>query len=339
MQVRVKNKYNNWQPAPSLVIKDKQLLDTIYTRGYDVIKGLNNEQLEKLQNLFNQEHQLEVKDGGMFYSLYSKDYEYRKRIHDEIQQILSPLLEDLFKDYKNVINSFVVKAPGPKSEFYVHQDTTAVDEFKHSPLSLWIPLHDITIENGAMCLVEKTHWFFSPYRGVSFNFPFTKINETVKPYLKPIPLKKGEILLFDPRVIHNSLANNSQSHRIAIICGIFHLDAKFITCFKDPNESNSPVELYEHDDDYLLKYPNFFYNCHERPVSGNVLDKVNADNHDMPAEEFIELCETNQVERPDFIASYAALQCNMIAEPDGVNKFEVAAAEPKKGFFSKLFSK
>jgi len=344
MSIQVKGKYYNWEPVVSSVIKDKQLSENIYSRGYEKIRVLSEEQLEQLQNIFNREHKLEIKDGGMFYSLYSKDYDYRKRVNDEIQQILLPIFEKLFVNYKNVINSFVIKAPGPKSEFYVHQDTTAMDEYQGSPLSLWIPLHDITTENGAMCIIEKTHWFFSPYRGVSFNFPFTKINNTVKDYLQPITLKKGEILIFDPRLIHNSLANQTSDPRIAIVAGIFPKDAKFNTCFKDPNISNSPIEIYEHEDDYLLKYPNFFYNCHERPVSGVKINEIPFDEKEMSSDEFIELCELNQIPKQEFIIKYSEEKCQMIAEPDGVNKFESpekkeVTSNAKKGFFSKLFSR
>jgi Phytanoyl-CoA dioxygenase (PhyH) len=343
MNIQVKNSYYNWQPIPSTVIKDKKLADTILNKGYDVLDILSEEQVDQLKSIFDKEHQLEIKDGGMFYSLYSKDYDYRKRVNDQIHEILTPLLESLFVDYKNVINSFVIKAPGPKSEFYVHQDTTAMDEFAGSPLSLWIPLHDITTQNGSMCLIEKTHWFFSPYRGVSFSFPFSKINNTIKDYLKPITLKKGEILIFDPRLIHNSLANQSNEHRLAIVCGIFPKDAKFNTCFKDPNIANAHIEIYEHDDDYLLKYPNFFYNCHERPVSGNKIKDIEVHEKEMDAEEFIELCKLNQIPKQEFIAQYAEDKCQMIAEPDGINKFDESPKEEtvsaKKGFFAKLFNR
>lgn len=343
MNITVKNAFYNWSPVRSSVIKDEQIAENIYTKGYEVLTLFNEEQIDQLNTLFQREHKLEVKDGGMFYTLYSKDYEYRKRVHEEIQAIITPTLERLFNNYKNVINSFVVKAPGPKSEFYVHQDTTAMDEYKGSPLSLWIPLHDITTQNGAMCLIEKTHWFFSPYRGVSFNFPFTKINNTVKDYLKPITLKKGEVLMFDPRLIHNSLANQTNKHRIAIVCGIFPSEAKFSTCYKDPNNPNAPIEIYEHEDDYLLKYPNFFYNCHERPVSGIKTHNIEVNEKEMTAEEFIDLCTLNNIPKQEFITQYALEKCQMIAEPDGINKFENTAeskvVDVKKGFLSRLFSR
>lgn len=52
----------------------------------------------------------------MFYSIYSQDIEYRKDVNNKIQTILSSKLDSfLVKDeYKNVINSFIVKFSGKK---------------------------------------------------------------------------------------------------------------------------------------------------------------------------------------------------------------------------------
>ena len=347
MSITVKRNYLDWKPVKHVVFKDDALADEIHTTGFSTFDGLSIEQLTSLNDLFNAEHSFDVKEGGMFYSMYSRDKEYRKRVHETIGEILKPTFEAHFKDYKNVVNAFVVKLPGEKSEFYVHQDTTAIDEFQHSPLSLWIPLHDITPENGALAIIQKTHWFFSPFRGVSFGFPFKKINDTIKKYLKPIFMKAGEVMCFDNRIIHNSLANTSNQPRIAVICGIFPKEASFQTCYRAPEE-NSPVEMYSHDDNYMMDYPHFFYNCTDRPHFGEK-GKVEARIFpEMGAEEFEELCALNEIEIVDQVdgAEPTTTNCQLIAEPDGVNRFEEADAEvaamvkvntPKsKGLFSFL---
>lgn len=339
--------YLNWQPVKHIVFKDNALRDVIHTRGYSTFEALSEEQLQRLHTLFQEEHSFDVKDGGMFYSMYSRDKAYRMRVHETIAEILAPTLESYFKDYKNVVNAFVVKLPGEKSEFYVHQDTTAVDEFLFSPLSLWIPLHDITPENGALAVIEKTHWFFSPYRGVSFAFPFKNINDTIKKYLKPVYMKAGEILCFDNRIIHNSLANTSDQPRIAVICGIFPKEANFQTCYREPKE-NSPIELYSHDDNYMMDYPHFFYNCTDRPHFGEKGKIVSTIFPEMGAEEFEEICALNEIEVVNALegAEATTTNCQLIAEPDGINRFAEADAEvaelikmksPKrKGIFSFL---
>ncbi|MDG1332100.1 MAG: phytanoyl-CoA dioxygenase family protein [Crocinitomicaceae bacterium] len=347
MAITVKRNYLNWKPVKHVVFKDDELAEQIHSTGFSTFEGLSAEQLSQLNDLFDAEHSFDVKEGGMFYSMYSRDKEYRKRVHETIAKILQPTLERQFKDYKNVVNAFVVKLPGEKSEFYVHQDTTAMDEFRFSPLSLWIPLHDITPENGALAIIVKTHWFFSPYRGVSFAFPFKKINDTIKKYLKPVFMKAGEVMCFDNRIIHNSMANTSDKPRIAVICGIFPKEATFQTCYRAPEE-NSPIELYNHPDSYMMDYPHFFYNCTDRPHFG---EKGKIEQNifpEMDAQEFEELCNLNGIEIANELndAEATTTNCQLIAEPDGVNRFEEADAElaalvqsqalKSKGFFSFL---
>ncbi len=328
MAINVRQKYLDWKPVKHVVFKDDTLCDVIHTKGHLTIEALSEYQLKRLNALFAQEHSFDLKDGGMFYSMYSRDKEYRMRVHETIAEILAPTLDVHFKDFKNVVNAFVVKLPGEKSEFYVHQDTTAIDEFKHSPLSLWIPLQDITETNGALAVIEKTHWFFSPYRGVSFGFPFKKINDTIKKYLKPVYMKAGEIMCFDNRIIHNSLKNASDQPRIAVICGIFPKEAKFQTCYRAPEE-NSPVEFYTHEDDYMMNYPHFFYNCTDRPHSGEKSGEETQLFPEMNAEEFKELCALNGILEVNrvYTAEPTTTNCDLIAEPDGINRFADVDAE------------
>ncbi len=332
----------NWQPVKHSVFKDEELADRIHENGYAVLPLLTEDQVDQIMEIYQREHSISAEQGGMFYSMYSSDNDYRLRVHEEIQAILQPMLETHFKHYKNIVNSFVVKMSGDQSEFYVHQDTTAMDEFRYSPLSLWIPLHDITSENGALTVIEKTHWMFSPYRGVSFPFPFSGILNTVRRYLKPIYMKKGEVLVFDPRIVHNSMKNTSGKDRIAVICGIFDQDTRFVSCYKDPAVKNSPIELYEHEDDYVLKYANFFYDCHVRPTSGVKTGEVEDQFPQMEEAEFVALCDELGIATSNILDSESGVQCHLVAEPDGINKPELVCATPPveqpaekpKGFFS-----
>lgn len=334
----------HWKPQRHTVFKDPELAERIHQEGYAVLPLLDEQTLNELRNLYASEHNLDVENGGMFYTMYSSDLDYRMRVHEKIQTLLTPILEQHFQKYKNVVNSFVVKMSGEESEFYVHQDTSAIDEFQFSPLSLWIPLHDITDKNGALTIIEKTHWFFSPYRGVSFAFPFKNILNTVRKYLKPVYMKAGEVLVFDPRIIHNSQKNTSGEDRVAVICGVFDQNVQLETCFKDPSNEWNPIEVYAHDDDYVLRYPNFFYDCHVRPTSGTKVREVEDLFPQMSADEFVELCTLNGIREMNLLGDESGIPCQMIAEPDGVNKSELACTvemaetvpEKRGGLFSWL---
>lgn len=324
MKIKTIEKYKNWSPLPHSIIKDPSIKEEINHHGFKIVDCLDQFQIQQLKDIFQEEHDFKMGDGGMFYSMYSRDKEYRSRVHHKIKDVLEPVLDQFFCEYKNVINAFVVKLPGERSEFYLHQDTTGLDEFKYSPLSLWIPLQDISQENGALSLVPKSHWFFSPYRSVTLPFPFKEIAGTVKKYLKPIFMKTGEVLFFDNRVVHNSALNKSTEPRIAIICGLFPKEAPFRTIYNDPNKKEKALSIYEHDENYLLEYEHFFYDCTSRPESGAIVDQVDNDFPNMTAAQFEQLCKINDIESVQALqhVENTTANCELIAEPDGINKFE-----------------
>ena len=329
MAVQTLSNYKNWKPVLHSVIKDKSLAEEIHEKGFAVRPFLNNSQLDEIRGFYEKEHQLQIKDGGMFYSLYSKDLEYRKRVHETINGILKNTLDEHFSGYKNIVNTFITKASGPQSEFYVHQDTTALDEFKYSPLSVWIPLQDITPDNGALGVIEKTHWFFSPYRGITIPSPFQKINNTLKEYLNPIYLKAGEAIIFDSRIVHNSLQNISGSDRLVALCGIFPKEAEFITCFKEPLPE-SKIEIIKQDDAYILENESFYYDCHTRPAKGELINKVENDFPEMDSVTFEKLCEINSIPKINALENIANTHCQFIAEPTGINFTQETATHKEK---------
>lgn len=302
-----------WQPVRHTIFKNDELADTIHKTGFAVVSFLNEEQLAALKDLYHQTHNIEERKGGMFYSVYSQDLEYRTHIHHQIETIIDTALRAYIQDYKTIINSFIVKASGPESEFYVHQDTTGLDEWKYSPLSFWIPLTDITKDNGALCLMPQSQWLFSPYRSISFDPPFQNIVSKVRGYLEPIYMKAGQALIFDNRVIHNSLPNLSGHERVVVMSGVFPKNAELITCFKA--ETDAPIELIAHEDDYLLKNMNFLIDCHKRPTSGTTLGFVQDTFPMMTETEFVAQCEQRGIFPLHLMPETDNGNCHIIGEP------------------------
>jgi hypothetical protein len=308
-------KKKKWEPVPNKVIKDHLLKNTIHEEGFAVLNLLSDVQVDALLELYHKTHRLfNDGGGGMFYGLYSMDLEYRKRVHIEIQQIIAPILEDHFIDFKNVVNFFITKLPGPKSELNIHQDMTSLDENKYSPLSIWIPLHDVHEQNGALCLVPKSHRFFSPYRGISFETPYGNITPDILPYLRPIPLKKGQALLFDPRLLHHSLPNMSSEPRIAIVAGVFPLEAQIITCFKDP-DPKAEIELLLQPEEFLLTNTNFYLHCTDRPMTGEKIASVGKPMPPLTGKNFVKLCQEAGVLPYEGDLPFLKTPCQMIGEP------------------------
>ncbi len=265
-----------WTPQKHSIIRSETTREKIHETGYTVEGNIGVENIKKLYALYKELHNFNAPQGGNFYSLYSDDIVYRKKVHDSIGAILYPLYDKLFMEYKSVINSFIIKVPGPQSEFTLHQDSTGLDEMKYSPLSLWIPLQDTNMQNGTLCMVPKSHRFFHPYRGISYASPFHRFEDLLRSYLVPLDLKAGDIVMFDNRTVHYSHLNNSNTDRVVVMSGLFPINAKIEMCYRDESRLNSPIEIYEMEEDFLLTNKAFFNDCTARPSRGNVVRNVPA---------------------------------------------------------------
>lgn len=311
----------SWTPAPFTVFKNSEIKQKVEEFGYAVVDLLEPSTIEAMRAIYDQEHQLKDDKGGMFYSVYSQDIAYRTRIHEALQKELNPVFEEHFTEYNNGLNFFINKLSGDDSAFSIHQDSSAVDEFKYSSLSIWIPLQNVDETNGALWVVEKTHQLFSPYRSVSFSPPFSTIKNTVKDYLKPIQLKKGQALIFDARIIHTSGKNTSGKDRLAVVCGILPSEATFQLSFQD--KEDDPIELYKQADDFLINYPNFFHDCILRPTIGEKIGEGKFIFSKTTVEQFESDCLTLGIEKTSLYQEGEPVQ-NFITEPITVTPLEKA---------------
>lgn len=315
----------SWTPAPYTVFKNANLKQQIETVGYAVVDLFDSDTISRMRELYHSEHSINEKEGGMFYSVYSLDIDYRKRVHSSLQEILDPTFEDLFTDYNNGLNFFINKLPGNDSSFSIHQDSSAIDEMKYSSLSIWIPLQDVDESNGALWAIEKTHVMFSPYRSVSFSPPFSNIQDTVKDYLKPIPLKAGQALIFDSRIIHTSGKNLSDEDRIAVVAGILPKEASFQLSYQDKPED--PIEIYAQEDDFLINYPNFFHDCVLRPTIGEKIGEAPFVYPKISAEEFEYNCSLLKIDKVKLYDEVESSR-HFITEPVSLEPPQKAAFRP-----------
>lgn len=246
---------NNHITLKKCVFKNEKLAAEFNEKGYVISGNIGKLLLNKVKKVYNELHTFSTNEIGVFHTLYSTDLNYRLRLNDALNGILKPTYNSLFTNYKVTANLIIAKFLHQDSAFGIHQDTTGLDEDKFVPINVWIPLQDTAIDNGCLCLVPKSQNFAFPYRGTSFKGQFDEVTEEIIPFLLPIKMKAGDILIFDNRMLHYSPPNTHKMPRVVVMSGIFHKDAEIITCFKKDNQS--PIELYKQSDDYLLTYKGF----------------------------------------------------------------------------------
>lgn len=299
---------------PHSVVRDPSLADRLHREGLATVPFAGPDQLFALRELFDGTHAIPVEGGGLFYSLYSRDYGYRERVDREMRTILAPSFERWFRDFDNVVNMFVVKMPGPASEFEIHQDTTALDERVHSPLSVWLPLREIGPDDGGLAVVRRSHHFLPPWRGVSFAPAYARVLDEARRYLEPVPVALGDAVLLDGRILHGSLENRSGQVRPVVVSGIFPAGSELLTCYREP-APGAPVELVRQPRDFVLRFPNFLHDCHARPVTGETVETLPEPPALLTPEGFDAACRASGLEPLDAVPPRAPLPCHMIGEP------------------------
>ena len=303
-------------PVPHSYVLDESLRNELHGKGFKVVGGIRSEKISELNQLYNSCHDL--KETGMFYTLYSKDIAYRQYIFDSLNKILTNFYNEQLADYKIAYNIFVVKNPGKESEFFVHQDPSMVDEFKYSPLHIWIPLCDIDVNNGALCLTPRTNHLYMPYRSVAFPNAFEEVNDLMRDYMEPIYMKAGEAIFFDPRVVHCSLPNFSNSTRVAVLTGVVPKEAGVVISHQEPDQTDK-VELIKQKDDFYIQADDFYLTCKCRPALGSLEKIISYKPPVYTKEYFLDFAKKESLSPVNLLPPSLNTECIMYGEPIQAN--------------------
>lgn len=229
------------------ILRDNAYQKQLNDRGYIQFSLLNYQSLERLSEYYNQ-HQKE--EPQHFYSsTHSVNFEFRKQTSDFIKKIVEPNLPSVLKDFKLLGGAFVVKPAHGKGVLQAHQDWNLVDERKFRSYNLWIPLVDVTKENGAVFILEGSHDKLTSFRGPQIPSVLKNIESEIWPFLKELPMKAGEALLYDHALVHGSPPNNSHLPRLGIVIGIVHQNAELHIY----GQENDKIVAYTCDENFFLE--------------------------------------------------------------------------------------
>jgi hypothetical protein len=251
------------------VFLDEELQRQFERDGYAVVDVLTDDDLARLDAVYLAlSASADVPSYGFHISL---DYADRPRAREAtaaIYAIVEPRLGTVFVDHRAFAASFVVKESNPHSLVYPHQDWTFVDETEFWSATLWTPLVDVTIENGALGVIPGSHLAFDWLRGSPSPQYATPIAEhaleTLYPMLESLPIRRGRSVLWDNRTIHGSAPNTSGVVRPAVGVGITHRDARLYHHYLVPNAATPCLETYAVDREFFADHGNTrLYTIHE----------------------------------------------------------------------------
>lgn len=246
------------------IFKDEGLQKDFDKNGFVKIPLLNEKSIDSLKAL--QKMYFPNDSNRFFSSSYLDDFDLKTSISDKIVNILNPELHQFFNNYRNIGAAFLIKGTGENSEMPMHQDWTIVDETRYYAVNVWIPLVSTNEENGTLELMKGSHNWNNALRAPSLPMSFTGHEEKIKNHLTKIDTELGEAIVLNQATIHYSKPNYSTHLRPAITMGLVNKNATLKFHYWDPDRKK--IEVFEQEDDFLLRFENFHQSIYERPMMG-----------------------------------------------------------------------
>jgi hypothetical protein len=236
------------------ILKDDALDNLLETEGYVTVPFLNEGEVQTLVSIYNANHPNGKE--GLYATAHSDSYEFKKRLNDEILKQFMRAINELFYQCRPLGGSYIVKYKGEKGVLFPHQDWNIVDEDYFRSFNIWVPLVDTNEENGAISVLPKSHKLVKSFRGVNIPDPFMKINGYTWKFHKTLNMKAGEALIYDHRLLHASIINQTDKPRLAVVFGIIPEQAEMKYFYMEngivSEYANSVDFFFEHD---ILKGP------------------------------------------------------------------------------------
>ena len=220
--------------------------------GYVILPLLSEEVVQSLRKLH---HDQFIPNDNPTWSLNAEagaaknDY-----IAHETKQLISPFLDKELTNYVNYGGTFFTKPKG-YAELPLHQDTVMANSEVGFGCYTWMPLEDVTEENGCLFMVKKSHLFFKNL--ISFTYKNDVIARSSVPAesIRSLAMKAGEVLFFNGRLFHGSYENKSDSLRVAVNVPILGKDVPFV--YYNKKNDTTAQEYYVTAESYRNSYKTY----------------------------------------------------------------------------------
>jgi ectoine hydroxylase-related dioxygenase (phytanoyl-CoA dioxygenase family) len=244
---------------------NKKLESQFLQDGYVIVPFLNEQQVHDLRELYRKVQPISFP--GFSSTIYSKDLNKKANTSKKVLDIVNENINQYIGNYRLLGASFLCKTPGNQSEMPIHQDWTIVDENKYFSATIWVPLQDVDVENGALMVIPGSHQFSKGVRGPSIPPLVDPVMDKLKSRMKTIPLKAGQAVVFNHALMHASPPNLSKTERWALTIGFTPKEAKLQFCHLE----EGCLSRYEVKDDFFLTYNEIG----KVPSESILIDKMN----------------------------------------------------------------
>ncbi|MDX2001500.1 MAG: phytanoyl-CoA dioxygenase family protein [Chitinophagales bacterium] len=183
--------------------------------------------------------------------------EIRKKTQQVINENAKTILPRMFemaKTDEHTGGAYQVKPCHENSDLQIHQDSAVIDEEKDYCLFVWIPFCDVNEENGPIWVLSGSHLWGNTQRSLGVPWNFLKHITTLRKFMHPVTVSKGDVIVFDPALIHCSTPNFSKEIRHAITITVLRKDYELVYYFKNKNIEADKIEKYVVDENFYFSY-------------------------------------------------------------------------------------
>lgn len=261
------------------IFRDRELNKRLFEEGYITLPFLNAEELESLKEIFWQYHKKEEVE-GLYVSAHYKNVDTIDQISKQIQDVFKRAIDEHIENGMTLGGTFISKPPNQTEPLQPHQDWSIVDESRFRSFTIWVPLEDVTEENGCMYVLPGSNNYARGYRHISIDSIYGQIYNTVWEHMLPVHLKAGEAIVFDHAIGHASKPNTTSEVRIAATHSLISRNPEMRFYWNN----NGVVEEYIGESD--------FYNTAEAktgPINLQKIRDLDFKPHQFTEEEFLTL--------------------------------------------------
>lgn len=185
---------------------------------------------------------------GFYASVHVANAQLRAGVNALLMATFGPMLTTVCREARLLGGAFINKAPGPRGALPPHQDWNIVDETRHRSFNVWVPLVDTNAANGAISVIPGSHHWLPTVRGPNIPCVFRQVHPELRAAMKLLPMRAGEVLIYDHRLLHCSDINDTPNHRPGAVMGLVPAEAELKHYVVDGER----IRQYRSNVDFLL---------------------------------------------------------------------------------------
>lgn len=263
-------------------LQDRELDDQLRRDGFVRVPFLDSSALEVLRVLWDEVAPSSV--SGIYSNVHAGDSAVNHRVDQVITACFEEPARELFADGRLSGASFLVKGTGAGSASTLHQDWNNVEEDQAESLSIWCPLVDVDVTNGALQVIPGSHRSRPSIRSLDTPSLYLDFTPELDTLLQVLPAAAGEAVLYVHNLFHGSKPNHSGQIRVAAVSGVLPRGVRNVHYRRTPSAAEGTFDV-------LAVQRRFFFDDIPAmaggavPASAKIVDQVQIDNHHLNHED------------------------------------------------------